>query len=466
MAYVLKLSDGTTTVDFLGTSGTAWCELADGGLLIEHPPEKEIWAGRTSATQGRRLTEKTYDNRRITIQFEIAGSTKSNIFNLQQDILQLLDVARDRQIYNMGYEVTLEYQVDTTSSSVKFVVVDGRLSPPEDFMSVEKQTWQKGSGYTIKDWRLELVCEPFAFGAEAQLVNAQSVDNIHDSDDDNYVSWSGSSVNGDVPGPLRVRFTSGNVSSLNKMWVGLRDYGTPANFLHVLGAIEPTSGQPYYGDYSVAYTGTPATSGNSKVWSSWTAAPITWTITPSSGLDFKGKVRAVAVTDHASSLSGNTYYLRVSSPTYGVIRETPYVTSNSNATLDLGVIDLDPSGMPPEYYGDDWTLALFVAGGSGTFSLRALMLFPAQDYKFRWYNPYISTASTFEDIGRYDIAARGTTSRERILSTKGFPLHAAPGKDARLYFTFATAATTWLETYYGTVSVWHTPYYLYVRGSG
>ena len=464
MAYVLKLSDGTTTIDFLGTSGTAWCELADGGLLIGHPPEKDIWAGRTSATQGRRLTEKTYDNRKITIDFEIAGSTKSNLLNLQQDILQLLDVARDRQMYNTGYEVTLEYQVDTTSSSVKFVVVDGKLEPPTDFMSVEKQNWTKGSGYTIKDWRLELTCMPFAFGAETQIVTSDSVDNIHDDNDENYVSWSGSAINGDVPGPLRVRFTSSSAVTLNKMWVGLRDFGTPANFLHVLSAVEPGVGEPYYGEYSVSTSGgTP--SGDTVTFSGWSGAPITWTITPNSGLDSKGKVRAVAVTGGVN-FSDNTYYLSVENSNYGIIRTTPYVKTNSSRTIDLGVIDLDPSGLPPEYYGDDWQLKLYVADGTTSFSLRALLLFPAQDYKFRWYNPYIANTETFEDIGRHDITVNGTTARERIVNTKGFPLHAAPGKSARLYFTFGTTTALWSEAYTGTVNVWHTPYYLYVRGSG
>lgn len=473
MAYVLRLSDGTTTVDFMEESGTSWCRLEDGGLFIGHPPEKSTWSGTRSATHGRRLSNKVYDNRTIKIRFEIGGTTKSNILDKQQTIHRLLENAVERQIYNTAYEVYLEYQVDTTSGSIKFTVVSGELAPPDDFMSLEKQTWEKAGGYTVKGWELTLVCNPFGYGAESQIVTSDTIRNIHDDTPYvNYVSWSGSSIKGDVDGPLRIRFKNLNAVQTNRLYSGLRDIGTPSNFLHVLEAVTPGVGDPYYGVYTTTHDQSGSDQSPAWYWSSpTTGSIISWSITPGSGIDFKGKVRVIAVTDYSISMSSNTYYLSVEQSDIGIVKETPYVTGGgaNNNVMDLGVIDLDPSGTPPEYYGDDWTLRLKIADSSpNACSLRALLLFPAKDYKYRAYDlAPIAQNETLEDIARHEVVGVGTTTKRMSVEPKGFPIHAKPGSSARLYFTQQQQTNSdWSGSYQATIDVWHTPYYLYVRGSG
>ena len=301
MAYTLQLTDGTTTVDFLGSSGTSWCLLEDGGLSIEQPQPKSIWAGRTTATHGRRLTSSAYDNRRVTITFEIVGTTRANILDKQQDIISILENAKRRQMYNTAMAVTLEYKVDNATASVYFDVLSGELRIPDDFMSLEKQQWMKGSQYTVKGWVLELMCKPFARGAEVNIVSSQTVYAIDDATYNNYVSWSGSAILGDVPGPLRIRYQNTYTTAAQDLYVGLRDMGTLASFPHVLESADATLLQGG------------SMGGSTATWSSIATGELAyWTITPISGLTYKGKVRVIGVTESTAFDDDVRFYLRSS----------------------------------------------------------------------------------------------------------------------------------------------------------
>lgn len=467
MAYVLQLYDTSTTIDFLGTSGASWCRLDEGGLLIKPPPKKEIWTGRTSVTHGRSLSMKSYDNRTVEIRFEIVGDDRADILDKQQDIIQLLDNAENAQMYGNAYEVKLKYRIDDGSAAVDFDVLSGELYIPDDIMSQEKQFWQKSGGqYTIKGWRLILTCKPFARGAEVQLVTNGDITNIDDATHNNYVAIAKANVLGDVPGPLRVRIKNTYASNRHyTIHMGLRDIGTPANFEHVIESQDNTNIYQSGSDASPTATWASTSSG----------ALIDWDITPTSGLDYKGKVRVYAVTDGTGFSPNARYYLRqqILVPT---VREGPWVRPDSvtQTTLDLGVFDLDPAGLPAEYYGSPWSFTLLTEVDSGSnpaLSLRALMLFPAQDYKFRKleFKGYGLDQDDFmEDIGRLDIVARHVTYRQRIIEPSGFPLHIEPGHDARLYFMIRNniAGGGWDDDRSSQINVWHTPYYLYVRGSG
>ena len=484
MAHILELSDGTTTIDFLDSSGTSWCLLEDGGLLIENPGVRETWSQGAHGYSGRVLSGVTYENRRVELTFEIVGDDWDDIFDMKNSIASLINQAQVSQlIMGTTAPVYLKFQIDTTSNPVYFDVKSGKVSLPGDIMSVEKLLWEKGTQYTLKGCTLELTCAPFARGDEVTLVNGTTINAADDDYYNNYVALTGSSIDGDVPGPLRVRALGGNTHSINNMWVGLRDVATVSSFVNVLEAEDGT--YVTYGgtlsSQSVNYSGDPGTgSGGYAVTYSKTAAGgvapqynplVSWNPSSGSAQNIKGRVRVLAVgTFPTTSKFGFCHLHKVGTPA-----EPVFVRGQGAGILDLGIYDLVPYSVE---YGDTTEARTFYIMYSAddtsaqAITLDAVYFLPADDYKFRKYieqhsSGLGSSIQGFEDLGNPDVVrlVTGSTNVSHSVDRYGLPLHVNPGQDSRLYFMFTKADSSYLPAAATTVYVYHTPYYYDVRGT-
>ena len=261
MAHTLELSNGTTTISFLGSSGDAWCLLNDGGLTINKPSINEGWSGGASVVAGQVLSEVQYKNRTITLEFEIVGNNRNEIIYRQGEIANLLHKARVAQLSPYREpRVYLKYQIDTMTYPVYFDVLSGNIELPENIMSVEALNWRKGSQYTIKNFRVELTCKPLARGTSATVKTATTIQNTHDSSYVNYIDITGSSVLGDVFSPATLYIYSGGVASSRSrmhIWAGVRD----ANVSDFIDILEAEDGS--YSSYSTLTAQDSALSGAS-----------------------------------------------------------------------------------------------------------------------------------------------------------------------------------------------------------
>jgi len=475
LAHVLSLKDGTTTINFLEESGTAWCGLEDGGLIIENPDRKVSWTGGGIWRQGREVMSVAYDNRKIEISFEIGGATRTDIVDRKTAIIRILEKARESYQYDTAPVVYLQFQIDTLTSPVYFDVVDGELLMPEDFMSVEKLNWQKSGGKTIKGFTLKLECLPFARGDEVTIISNTSITNTDDALHTNYIDFAGSLIKGDVPGPVRIRFTSNTASPrMTRFYVGMRNRGNAQNWVHTLEAESLSIGSSgsisakntiYSGDTGDGLGGRAVswnltTTGNVMLLSKSFAA----TTFPER---FEGKARVLVRGSFSPYCS---YQVKMY---YGVtpIREYP-VKRHSYGHLDLGVVDVLPWAIRRGDYSSAWDMAIYCQPDSATLKtmvIDAIYLVPADDYKYRmWmYSGYdLQQNSAVEDNARFDqVHDMNGSYRTAIIEPSGLPIHATPNEDGKIIFVWESDTFSTGVSYQATVWAYHTPYYFDVRGS-
>jgi hypothetical protein len=444
--------------------------IEDAGLIIKNPTKRETWVGSGSWRFGKGLAGYTYDNRKITITFEIVGDDLDDVCDKKTQILKLIEDARDSQINGLASPVYLEYQIDTATNPVYFDVVDGELEIPEDLMSVAGLGWYKGGGQrSIKGFILDLICKPFARGTEVQIVTNQSVSPTDDTTYTNYVSWSASAIDGDVPGPLRIRFQNTSTQQMRDFWVGLRDHGTPSSWSYnVLEGEDATNDSSYTTLTNSSYSNGSAlqytANGNDQMLCHWTIPDTA----ASSVINLRGRVRVILL--GSFSASGDQVWLthRKYITDYAIYPRAINATAGTTA-LDLGVIDLMAWGIEPGQGAGYSELSLWVKGTNGaSITIDALLMIPAEDYKFRkwrWIGYYLPQNYYMEDIARYNQLAFGTDYKSFTAEPSGLPIHAAPGNDGRLYFTWLGSTGSWSITSTAQINVWHTPYYLDIRGT-
>jgi len=490
MAHTLQLSDGSTTVDFLGSSGTSWCLLADGGLLIERPNISEEWSGNRTPYSGGEVVSFVYNNRTVSVTFEIVGDTWDDILDEKTGISKLIDQAR-MSYSNPGTlrKVYLKWQLDTASKPVYFDVLSGSISSPDDIMSLEKLTWMKGSQISLKECTMSLTCKPFARGDQVTLVNGTDIDNTTDSFPRvNYVTITGSNVLGDVPGPLSFKLTENTSSygNLSKFWYGLRENYT--GFTNILEAEDMTiglSGTPTTGaDFSGATVA--AGDGTTVAWSNKVLSTTTGDQVLSydfssndNGYEQAGNVRVFLVGDlqfqNKIQFQLSIYYGSGDEIRFPWVR--PLDNSFGMAQVcDVGVISLTPSMIE---YGEGvggFDIRIYARADTSDavwFSIDAIFLMPTDEGKYRHvvdpngYGLSETYGRSIHDDGVNDIVRgyyTGSGNYLKALTKYGAPIHITPGVNSRIYFLALQPPDyeAW-KTY--KVYVYHTPYYYDVRGS-
>lgn len=503
MAHVLELSDGSTTIDFVDSSGTSWCLIEDGGLHIERPRKKTTWTGGYIGYSGMSAIGEIYENRKITLTFEVVGDDYDDVANMLTSIVRLLRQSLERSMYpDKVPQVYLKYQIDTLSNPVYFDVITGNMELPPNIMSLEALSWVKGSQQTIKGFELELVCKPLARGAEVLVASGdETIANTDDGYYNNYLALSGSSIDGDVPGPLRVLVLGydqggGGNKIYNPLYMGVRTRYN-ASYNSVLEA-EDGNYTAYGGilsSQSTALSGdTGGGSGGYAVTNTLTTTDKTnlyhWRIEFTEGQYTKGKVRALAVGSFSADARYRliNYYpssISIEFNRFQWLRPPDDYTSTltTNHMFDMGVVDLMPYNLE---YGDSNLYSYLIfqtmsdSASSTSTRLDAIILIPAEDYRYRKLTSSPGEGiqdeeNGFEDVGIRDTARQvfdnivfGVGSYHLVgmeLATEGLPLYADPGVDARIYFASRLSNYLYDPSWLYSIAVYHTPLYYNIRGT-
>ena len=168
MAYTLSLVAGTTTLNLIDGSNYA---LAEGGLSLPTPPQKQVWGGDNPYRSGSALIESAYHNRTVSLRLSILGSSDDVLATNKRALDNALRAARVFSTYGIGSQVELRLKLTDGSVTLAFDVIDGVMEFPDDWFSVILDKYSR-IGTRGNPCRLTLVCKPFARGTEVTLENA------------------------------------------------------------------------------------------------------------------------------------------------------------------------------------------------------------------------------------------------------------------------------------------------------
>jgi len=213
MAFRLKLSDGTTTIDLHDGSDAL---VRDAGLSMPAPEFVSSYVG-SPYYDGERLSQSRFANRLIELTLKIWGSSLSDLQTNIRSIQRLLNDARQRVLLGYGSQVYLEYQWgDTAGQSVYFDVLQGRLRLPADYFSAVLT-----NNYTIPSAVLSLECLPFGRYTNQDIAQA-TLENEDEGSNHNYQDIVTAEAYGDVPAKLYWKLAMSGATGDKKVWLAKR----------------------------------------------------------------------------------------------------------------------------------------------------------------------------------------------------------------------------------------------------
>lgn len=226
-AEVVKLTDGTNTVDFL--DGTYVFRNIEGLA----PPACEV------RYAGDKPIHRKWQNREITITFGIKADTAVALDQKKRTIITILE---NTYLYwqskgGRGLKAQTQYRKEGGTNISYADVYWGEC----DWGRVE---YQEGAAYAhvLKGAQLTLACETgFHPNTTTNLVNAVTIYNHDDSDSghDNYVDIAAANIKGDVEAPIKLQVRMqviANADHLFSFLAARRTRATPASFTHIYEA--------------------------------------------------------------------------------------------------------------------------------------------------------------------------------------------------------------------------------------
>ena len=103
MADILKLTDGTDTIDFVLPSSDY--TLRKDGLDLPLPDVKRVMGGEPSLSEGQKLGDRRYANREVTITFKIEAADHDALVKDLRLVHRLLDRAKNQAIESFGSRI-------------------------------------------------------------------------------------------------------------------------------------------------------------------------------------------------------------------------------------------------------------------------------------------------------------------------------------------------------------------------
>jgi len=488
-------NDGTLTGGAWAKE-TAYCIVSDGGLRIDKPSIRSVESYGTGRG-GTSISETNYGKRNISIEFEIIGDTFSDIMQTKAEIAAMIDSwSTSGSAVNVPGS-TLVYSNDGLDDSVQFDILRGWVTLPEDFMSLEKQSWTKGDGAkTVKGCMLDLECRPFARGLEYQVAS----DNANFSTDGYYEnSISFKATKGDVQSPARIRFYSYTSGwDYEELWVGIRDTGLVDNFVSTVeaedgvysghGGTLSSKSTSYSGDsgdatggYRVNYSVT-GTTARTLLWESPASPDV------ESVYDIGQYIRVIAT---GSFQDKGVYQMAVDNANSSEIQYFRGVRASAATVpvLDLGTLPC----IPGDAVWDDFVIPQYSelelyytpddASETTTINLDCFVFIPVGDYKYKRIggdgfemsgsnNPgatprteYMEDAVNgrvvmlYNDVnipydGEYDYTIAMN------IDYSGMPIYLTPNINSKLFITAYDTSGLWVAG--RTIGLWiySTPYYI------
>ena len=222
---ILKLSDGTITVDF----HTMDYRILTGGLSLP-PPILKPRLIKSPFIDGDRLASARYENRIIAIRFLLAGDDRDDLLVNTRKIERLLNDAKERILLGYGAQVYLEYQWDTdVGESVYFDVDYGELILPPDFSN--PSMWRS---FLIPDAVVRLNCKPFGRYANQDIAQ-ETLENEQYGAALNYQDITTSAGQGDIPAKMYWKIVQTGATDPKKVWLAKRSGARQTDNLWVQG---------------------------------------------------------------------------------------------------------------------------------------------------------------------------------------------------------------------------------------
>ena len=164
MAFTLNLTDGTTTLNLLGSTYKARAASLDFG----NPNRLQVESANIFSSRWD-LVAHQFTKRRIQMRLRIEASTIGDLSAAQHDINNALRQARNHTIHGTGSRWDLTWNPGGTSEDIKFRIQSGELRvPPADLVAVS--ALQASNPY-IANAILTLETDPFGEGAEETIEN-------------------------------------------------------------------------------------------------------------------------------------------------------------------------------------------------------------------------------------------------------------------------------------------------------
>lgn len=159
MAFVLQITDGSETIDFVGGSNFG---IQDGGFDIGTAQKTQEYAvGRPGPWFEPANVE--YQTRPATIRFFVYGATRSAILSNLNKLERLLRRAEARERIGAGRRVELQYRWDGATGTTFFEVLGGQVSFATDVFSVKGMHFKVDTDFRVEA-ELQLDLSPFGYG--------------------------------------------------------------------------------------------------------------------------------------------------------------------------------------------------------------------------------------------------------------------------------------------------------------
>ena len=162
MSLVLQLSDGTTTLDFLGSTYAAQA------LDLGNPADIRAEA-MSLFREGWDLIAQRFTKRTITISLKVTTASLLAMDTAIRDLHEALRKARLWAMHDLDSRWRLQFNPGGSATSVYFVVKNGGFAlPPE---SLRATLMLKDTNPIILRASLVLECDPLGEGTEETLEN-------------------------------------------------------------------------------------------------------------------------------------------------------------------------------------------------------------------------------------------------------------------------------------------------------
>ena len=159
MAWTLQLLNDDTTIDL--NDGTNYSAM---GFMAPVPPRRLASGGKNMFRHGSDIQERVFQNRRVAVSIRINGTSQDNLISNINAVSSLIERAADYSTSGIGSRVKLRRKWNNATNQVDFFVLEGSLRIADEFATIHQV-----NNTVIAT--LELICEPFAYGAEESIEN-------------------------------------------------------------------------------------------------------------------------------------------------------------------------------------------------------------------------------------------------------------------------------------------------------
>lgn len=202
--YRLKISDGTTTIDFYGSD----FKVLEGGLYLPDPNQN-------ITRYGQSISSIEYKNRKIQINCKILGTSLSDLKSNIRSLRDLLTDATNRYLTgDYSNKVYLEYQWgDTAGQSIYFDILTGSLELPKDYLSQ-----MLTDSHIVVGAVIELECKPFARGSNVDITQT-TLENQDYSTNHNYMDITDYGGDAEAPAYIKIKHNEFDYSAVDSTTV-------------------------------------------------------------------------------------------------------------------------------------------------------------------------------------------------------------------------------------------------------